>query len=98
MKYFSKEGAVTWYDKRPEFLVYHIHSLHILDMKVRNKTQYNFDKYRLIFQNYQCDQISFGDVDEILKSKHPIICLPVESLAEKTMSTGDEMKVIIFET
>ena len=32
-----KVGTVTWYQSRPEFLVYHIHSFHVLEMKVFNK-------------------------------------------------------------
>ena len=33
----QKVGAVNWYDRRPDLLVYHIHSFHVLDMKVFKK-------------------------------------------------------------
>ena len=57
--------TVTYYNARPDFLVYHTHEYHVFDLKVKLIMSDYLHKL-IFFQMCQCAEISFGTVDEVM--------------------------------
>ena len=64
---FLKVGPTYLYDGRPDSLVYHDHSFHVLDIKA-SRSNLRYFLYLICNQVCQCCAIGFGTVDELRPS------------------------------
>ena len=68
-------ATVTFYVSRPEFLVYHEHIFHVMDLKVLNCYLQSDLLFFITIQICQCQDLGFGIVDEIMIHKeHLPVC------------------------
>lgn len=58
--------TVTFYNARPESLAYHIHVLHVMNIKVKILHKNSCLEHILQHNQCSCNQIKFGTIDEIL--------------------------------
>ena len=67
-----KVATVNFYESRPEFLVYHEHIFHVMDLKVLNCYLQSDLLFFITIQICQCQDLGFGNVDEIIGTKEHI--------------------------
>ena len=65
-------ATVNFYESRPEFLVYHEHIFHVMDLKVLNFYLLSDLLFFITIQICQCQDLGFGSVGEIMDTTEHI--------------------------
>ena len=88
-----KAASVNFYESRPEFLVYHEHIFHVMDLKVLNFYLLSDLLFFITIQICQCQDLGFGIVDEIMitEERLPVCAHTTTSLKFHTAEMSNKV-------